>query len=245
MENTIPKSRPVADKSAYPRLTLKEIKDEICSHLYLEKGLLFTFWNMLKSPANTSNIYLYEDRKKVQNPFRYLIIAVAFATFITLSNPAFQNFISETQDANKGKYEKLEQGVGVPVWETFREAQDIYISYQNLVVLLAIPFISLFTYLVFKRKGFNFAENMALNCFIFGTIYWISGITNLFLYSLDVKILMASGWIIMTILGCYFYFRIFSINIFKAILTTIGSNVLLMITGVTFQIIVFFILLML
>ncbi len=245
MENTISNSRPVADKTAYPRLTLNEIKNEICSHLYLEKGLLFTFWNMLKSPAHTLNIYLYENRRKVQNPFRYLIIAVAFATFITLSNPAFQNFLADTQNANKGSYEELEQGIGLPLWETFEQAQDIYTSYQNLVVLLAIPFISLFTYLVFKKKGFNYAENMAINCLIFGTIYWISGVTNLLLYSLDIYILMAVGWILMTILGCYFYFRIFSINIFKAVLTTIGSNVMLMIVGIIFQIIVFIILLML
>ncbi|MEO2063561.1 MAG: DUF3667 domain-containing protein [Christiangramia sp.] len=245
MENSMEKSEDLQPQPVYPRLTIDEIKTEVLSHLYLEKGLLSTFISMLKRPSKTVEVYLHGNRRKIQNPFRYLIIGVAFSTFIMLANPSFRNYISNIQQSSKGNYDQLDAATGLSFYEKFTQAQEIYMSYQNLVLTLAIPLIALVTFLFFRKKAYNFAEHMAINCLVFGTIYWLSGLFSLVTFFMDYSFIIYLSWFLTFAIGTYLYWKVFSINIFKSMLSILSAYLAAMVVGIFFQIAVFLVLLIL
>lgn len=61
----------------YERLSVQEMKQEVLSHIYFERGIPFTLFMILRNPERLLNIYLNEDRRRVFNPFRFLLIGVA------------------------------------------------------------------------------------------------------------------------------------------------------------------------
>lgn len=244
MEKRLPTTK-FKDAEVYPRLSISEMKDEVLGFFYLEKGLLFTFVYMLKKPAETIELYLRYDRKKVQNPFRYLFIAVAFSTFVMLANPSFKSYIDGVRNGSRAQYDKVEKDTGLPIWEKIQEAQEIAMSYQNLLVVLAIPLVSLITFLLLKKMNYNYAEHMAINCLIFGTVYWITGIYSLCTLFFNDVLLIYISWLLVFLFGSYFYWRSFSINLFKAILTLLGGYLMVILVGAVFQISIFMVLLFL
>lgn len=244
MENSIHTPEDLKTESLYPRLTVKEIKNEILSYMCLEKGLLFTLVFMLKKPAKTVSLYLHEDRRKIQNPFRYLIIAVAFSTFVMMANPSFRKYIATAQESSKASYAQMEKITGIALYEKFNQAQEIYMSYQNVVLTLALPLIALVTFLFYRKREFNYAEHMAIGCLVFGTIYWISGLYSLMTFFTDSVYIMYGSWFISIALGMYLYKKIFKLKIFKASLTIISAYLAALFVGLFFQFTVFAVLLM-
>lgn len=238
MENALPTTQ-------HKRLTTREIKNEVLCHFSFEKGLLYTFAHMLTRPEKLISMYLNEDRKKVFNPFRYLLFAVAASTLILLSHPSFTRMIDNIQKQSLGDYQLIEQKTQIPVWDIMIRMQEIYMSYQNVVIILSIPVVSLITWKFFRNHSFNFAENMAINAFVYGTVYWMSSIIGLFTYFSNSGIIMFLSTGITFIVSTYLYKRIFKNGIFRSFVGIVISYIPILIIGTIFQAVIFLFLLML
>lgn len=227
------------------RLSIAEIKNEVFSYFYLEKGLLFTFIQMFKAPKFLVDTYLFGDRLRVYNPFRYLFYAVAASTVILIANPSFRKFIEGIQNSSYETYQKMGEALKLPLWETMIKTQEFYMSYQNIVIILSIPAAGWITWKLFNNKSYNYAENMAINSLVFGTTYWVSAIIGLITYFMDSYVLTFVVSLITIILGVWFYYKIFQVKLYKAVFGILLVYIPILIIGALFQLSIFVILLLL
>ena len=60
------------------RLSWKDVFSDFIDNVFnLDKGFLFTLWNVLIRPGKVGRAFINGERKKYTSPIRYLIIAVA------------------------------------------------------------------------------------------------------------------------------------------------------------------------
>lgn len=238
MENSIPPQK-------YERLSVQKMKQEVLSHFHFEKGIAFTFFMMLKDPERLVDIYLNEDRRKVFHPFRFLLIGVAVSTLILLNHKGFKAFLVNMQSQNMGSFKILEERLDLPVWETFQRAQELFLSYQNVLIIVSLPLVSWITWKFFRSARFNYAEHLAINGFVFGATYWFSSIVVLGSYFSD-STMIATYLTTFTTFGLatYFYMRIFGKGFFRSVLGILLANIPIYIIGILSQMIAFLVLLL-
>ncbi|MCF6347794.1 MAG: DUF3667 domain-containing protein [Flavobacteriaceae bacterium] len=217
-----------------PRLTVKELRNETLKFFNLEKGIAFTYVSMFKKPFETIKTYLGFDRKKFSNPLNYLLFGIAVYTIMFRLHPSFKSFVEFAQKANAKSLAPLEKLFDVSIIVPMNQAQEIYFSYQNIFYLISIPIMSIITFWLFKKK-YNYAENLAINSFVFGTTIWTSVILSVVTLFLNSFIVI---YIIMTIsilLLIYLYHKIFQINWYKALGTMLLVYFITTIVGMFFQ----------
>ena len=204
MENQLP----TLDDNQLPRLTIKEIQNETLMFFNLEKGLLFTFISLLKNPSGTIQTYLNSNRRMYTNPLSYILVGVAIYTVLFTVHPAFNKMMNSTNKMNAKNYERLEKDLDIKIAEPFEQAQAIYLNYQNVFYLLLIPAVGFVTFLLFE-KPFNYAENLAINAYVFGTTTWFSVILTLLTFFIESVAVMFILTFVSYILIGYLYKKIF------------------------------------
>lgn len=233
MENSIQPQR-------YERLSIQEMKHEVLSHFYLERGIAFTFFMMLKDPERLLTIYLQEDRRKVFNPFRFLLIGVAVSTLILMHHPGFKAFVASLHAQNSETLKTLGEELNLPLWDVFVTTQELFLSYQNILIILALPGVSWITWKFFHTSKFNYAEHLVINGFVFGTTYWFSSLTAVITFFSEAELVATYMVSLITfILSTYLYKRIFRNGILKSFIGILLVYIPIYIIGIVFQITVF------
>ena len=218
-----------------PKLSIKEISDEGFKFFNLEKGLIFTFIAVLRRPLETVNTYLNKDRRKYSNPLQFILIAVGLYTAIISYHKGFQSFLDYTEAENKKNFALIEKQFSIQIAEPIAQAQDIIFSYQNVLYLLIIPAISLITYKLFSKK-YNYAENLAINAYIFGTSTWVAIILALLTLVAGYPIIVfASLSIISFAIITYLYKMVFETSWLKGLGTMMLVYILIMIITTIIQ----------
>ena len=143
------------------RFTLQKIIKDILYVLNLEQGMGYTLKRLFVEPGAAINEYLFEDRTRLTRPFQLVVLLVAIATFLTLL------VLPELDELQ----EELRQ---TPGWENFspavQESMEWFTKnmkqYFNVFFLASIPFISLATFLIFRKPKFYFAEHLIINTYL-------------------------------------------------------------------------------
>jgi len=204
--------------STHKRLTTKEIRHEVLSQFNIERGLIYTFLALLKKPAQLVDTYVFKSRENIFNPFRYLLFGAAASTFAMLHHAGFKSFMEAQSQNSSQQFQELEEQFGLPFSEAMSTAQQIYLSYQNLFFLVVIPFISFLTYWMFQKKRYNYAENMAINAFLFGTTSWLTGIYSLFTFWIKAKEVTYISMGLTLFVAVYLYTKIYGVSYLKGFL---------------------------
>lgn len=213
------------------RLTVSEIKNEALKFFNLEKGIPFTFLSFLKRPYQTIYTYLHKNRSFISNPLQYLFFSVALYTLATQFHQGIQAFFAENKIAGRDAFKALEQKLGVPIVSSMEQAQEIYLSSINFLYILAIPIVALCTYWFFKPK-YNYDENLAIHCYMYGTANWLSlTITTLTisfkLPSYYIYVLVFSTYLVIT----YLIKHIYKQSWLKSFITQLFLLIVFMIIG--------------
>lgn len=148
----------IPEEGLIKRITFRSIGAEILAQLNLEKGLGFTIKGLILTPKTSIEEYLFYDRSRMVRPMALVLLVVTVTTFISLWYfPADQEVSSSLSQS--GVLESL-----IPAIEAFT-----YISrqYYNLLLMSALPAMSLGTYLVFRTSGLNYAEHLIINMYVF------------------------------------------------------------------------------
>ena len=66
------------------RITTRKILADISDILNLQRGAPYTLWRTLINPGKTIYTYLRQDRTKLMNSFRLLVLVVTISTFISV-----------------------------------------------------------------------------------------------------------------------------------------------------------------
>lgn len=143
------------------RLQFSDIISDFFDNAFnIHKGLLFTFWNLIKQPGNVGSAYISGQRKKYTNPVRFLIIAIALQAFVDYwfihpeltQQPDFINISFLSDEINKS----------MAFWNHTLATQ--YSLIHNLTMIFIFPLV--FTFL-FKKLKYNFTELLAVSFYYF------------------------------------------------------------------------------
>ncbi len=154
-------------------LSITELKTELFAFLNLEKGIPFTYITLFKKPFDAIKTYTLKDRKFLTNPLKYLLFSVAVYTLFVNYHNGFKDFMTNANKGNKKTFEGIEKMFDAELFEKFLLAQEFYLSSMNIIYLFAVPIVGWVTYLFFRKK-YNYAENLAIHCYLFGTANWTS-----------------------------------------------------------------------
>jgi hypothetical protein len=148
----------VVERRVVKRITLSRIFTSIFEAFNLERGGFFTIKALLINPGKAIKEYLGENRFHYTPPFRVLIITTALALYlISISN------------TGEHMSDDFIQGIDDP--DKLRLIQDKLFSffgtYANFILWTFIPIAALFTFLFNRKRGYNFAEHLVFQTYLF------------------------------------------------------------------------------
>ena len=137
-----------AQKTPTHRLTANEIfHDVMHAFLHVDHSVVSLVRALLVRPGHVAREYIAGHRKRYFSPFTFVIIVVGVASLALASSGLISPV---TQDGR------------------INSATEFLQRHVNLVILLQLPLLSLFSLLLFRRSGFHFAEHMVLAAYTSG-----------------------------------------------------------------------------
>jgi len=122
---------------------------------HLEKGFLYTSFQMIIHPGQTAKNFIDGKRKKYQSPISYFLIwTTIYIVFLLL-------------------IEKIFGGNRVIDYKNYfgpAAATRLAISNLSIVLTVVIPFQALYLFLLVTRKSYNYFETMVASIYSLGTI---------------------------------------------------------------------------
>lgn len=200
-------------KTTVGRLHIKEILIEFfLSPFHIENhGLFWTFSWLFTQPGEVIRNYVHGERKLLYPAFRYLVLGGTIATIIAQRYEIFHADVimnDAVDDAGSSMFEFLD-----PLIKIFNSLFDfidpgffVYVN-DNLTIvnLFAIPVFATFTFLFFRPKGYNYAENLTLQAYITSQQLWtLIVIFPLLQFLPGIKDLILQAYTVFTTLY-YFY----------------------------------------
>jgi hypothetical protein len=157
------------DKTRYEksegRYTLKGmLEDELFNLIHLERRKFFyTAWDLTIRPAKAIKMVLDGYKKYLYPYFNYLILIGTITIFLSVRYKFFVTGF-EIGDQSDGAGKVLD-------WMGFDKKfrQDFFVyaeEFATIVNVVAIPFFSLFSCLLFPKSKLNIAEHFILNVYI-------------------------------------------------------------------------------
>lgn len=153
-------------KTSTHRITFAHFSHEFFHALtHADKGVLHLLKELTLRPGMVAREYLQGKRKKYFNPFTFFLLVMAFFVFsATILNKNLPRVEADPAviariptEAGKASY--------IATMERAGKATTFMHKYSNLVGMIAVPFLSLITWLCFRRRGFNYSEHLVANLF--------------------------------------------------------------------------------
>ncbi len=154
------------------RLTVRNLLGEFAAAFNLNRGFFYTVKNLTLHPAKTIKSYLDTGRYEVTSPIKYFIAIIGFTLFIASLNNFFelnQNFLKgmemgmqSSSDDHQLDERKLRYLKNIEV-----AYYKYFVGYQNVWSIFTIYFTSVFSYLFFKKSGYNLVEHFVINSYTF------------------------------------------------------------------------------
>ncbi len=138
------------------RISFKYILVHILDAFDLADGLIFTIKQLSLRPGKAVAEYIKGKRKEYYNPLKYYLLLVAVVLIIRMQF----NLITPEVPAGFEYSEKQ--------MLFFGQFLNLFFKYFNLILLTGIPFISFFSFVIFKKSKYSFAENLILNLYLMG-----------------------------------------------------------------------------
>lgn len=142
----------------------------------INKGIIKTFRLLSSQPGVSIRTFLTGNRDHLTKPFRLLILTTAVTSFLMFQvipenefAKGFQQGYNQSAqiDSTAVDFDKTKQLKQQEKVEKFKEKITEYSSkYYNLTILMAIPFMALGSFWFFRKKGYNYAENVVMNAYL-------------------------------------------------------------------------------
>jgi hypothetical protein len=200
------------------RLTIKLLINDIMSTIFnLERGVLFTIWELIKNPRAVINAFVSGNRHRYMNPFRLMILAATLAV-ITESITGTIDTVGHLKIAGNDNESTIAIG---------KFLKDNI----NLIVLATVPVLSIGSFLIFRKPKWNFAEHLSINAYAY-SVAAIAG--SLYSYLLlpfegETRVLLEGVSQIFTFFVAYVYIKTWSYGVIKGALLFLLSLFLSMI----------------
>lgn len=195
----------------------------------MERGFVPTTLQLITRPGETIRKYLNGITIPYAHPFRFIFIWATISALLTV----YFGFMEQAQ-------EMMAQGYGEELnyseqqMEFTRKSNEFVRNYFSLVTMAMIPFFSLFTYLFFRKKKYNYAEHLILNSYANASSIVI-GIPLMALYPIinNIQLVGTISLIVSTLVISRIYALFFKVN---AVIATIKYILAFVLTIVTITI---------
>ncbi len=144
------------------RITIRYIFSELFNiFTNLDRGFLHTIKMLFTAPGEMIRNYLNGQTLRYYHPLRFLVVTIAISVAINLSLGVYDRQQSEIQSM-----------VGKPQSEQIVAAQQRLNQevkkYLNFIPMIMIPLLAAFSYLLFSKRYWNYAEHLVLHSFLQG-----------------------------------------------------------------------------
>ena len=168
MENTLCKNCQTAvsgnfcsncgQKTKTLRLDWQYIKDEVkYTVLHVNKGFFFTLKELYTRPGGTIKEFIEGKRINHYKPILLVFVLAGISGFLSLQID--MNTLMEGYNA---------QNLNTKAMIEYNKAMTWMFSHYALFEILALPIVSFLSWLSFKKWGYNYIENIIINCFAGG-----------------------------------------------------------------------------
>ncbi len=167
---------------------MRSLAEDMLGIFNLERGMLYTLRELFLRPSTFLDEYFNKDRRRPVHPLRFLFLTAALATFLSLNlvfvsdNFSLKPRVDESGNVNfsLGPREDGVQSIDEAVkgieneearaqlTEIFDRASTLFNQLLNTLFLVLAPLRALFSWLFFRKKGYNYAEHLAANAFMLG-----------------------------------------------------------------------------
>jgi hypothetical protein len=149
------------------RLTLRNILHDVWSiFTNVEKGFWYTGRMLFVAPGEVVRDYISGKTVRYYHPFRYLFWWITLSVALNLSLGLY--------DRQQAEMQQMQARMGVPQSEKViaqqQAMQQEMKKYLNIIPLVILPFMALGSFLLFRRKGWNYAEHLVLNAYTQGQL---------------------------------------------------------------------------
>lgn len=117
-----------------------------------DRGLMHTVVALTRRPGPAIREYLGGRTRPYSNPIKYLLILVALAALVfglLGLHPAGWSPPEAQPDPGVARF------------------LEIYTRYFNVFLVLAIPFLALYSRLIFRKSGLNLTEHLVFNTYVY------------------------------------------------------------------------------
>ncbi|HAY34828.1 MAG TPA: DUF3667 domain-containing protein [Ignavibacteria bacterium] len=219
-------------KKIHGRITLREITHNFFhSFTHLDSGIFFLMKELLFRPGTVVREYLDGKRKKYFNPFQFLILAIAAATFLAVKFTLFGPNINP--DLIKGITEQQ---------RFFILFNNFIYKYFNIILFVSVPVAAAYSRLIFRKSGYNYAENLIFQTFIAAerTVFYIVLTPMIYFTKSNWTIGVGIYYLLWIIYFGYAFVGFFGGNRFRTILKYIAVLLLLILTSQTLSMSLFY-----
>ena len=142
----------------------------------LEYGLLRTIRELALRPGTTIRQYLFTDeRANLSNPVGLALLTAGITVFLMVKSGSVDTIVNKEFEEVAERSPATSQHDEAPVEASTladtvgpEQLEGLIADYYNIVLLAAIPVLSLFSLLFFKKDKFYYAEHLVINTYITG-----------------------------------------------------------------------------
>lgn len=139
----------------YKRIDRKYLMDEFQYLIvHTNKGFFYSVKNILKNPGKTARDFIEGNRVNHYKPILLAFVLGGISAFISFKLSGFNEILTEYY-----AQQNLPSALSGKV-------MSFLSSYNSLIMLLLIPFISILTKLAFRTWGQNYYEHVIMNAYI-------------------------------------------------------------------------------
>ena len=130
---------------------------------HTDKGIFHLLKSLATKPGTTAREYISGRRKHYFNPFTFFLILMGI--FVLSNNFFVKPRKAFEPDAKVLQHIPTEEGRQqyITMMERVTTSSNFFRKHGNVVAMIAVPFISLFTWLFFRRRRYNYAEHLTAN----------------------------------------------------------------------------------
>ncbi len=158
--------------TAIHRFNVKHLIHEFLhAFTHTDKGALILLRDLLVRPATVLREYIVEGkRKKYFNPFTLLLLVLGLTVFMSSIFHPMQGAESVYKEQIASAKTEKKKAFMIILAEKQTKLNEWIEKKMNLVVFITAPLMALGFWLVFKGKGYNYAEHLVayliLTCFL-------------------------------------------------------------------------------
>lgn len=139
------------------RIDRNYIKDELqYTVLHMNKGFLYSIKKILRGPGKTAREFVEGNRVNHYKPILLVFVVAGISAFLT-------NTFIHPEEIMVKFYES--QGkTGIEASSGIAASSFIY-KYSAIVMLATVPFMAFFTWLTFRKWGYNYYEQVVITAY--------------------------------------------------------------------------------